>query len=143
MLDTSSAIRDRIVATLNGNLTYNGQNVPVYAEARVGTNPKNYVIVGTIEESVEYNNNKFFTIADVNVEILCEQYKRSDMSQVDNISSQILTLLLPTPSGINIGDANFDIYPIGRRAIRYLSLENGQNFIARKIITIRNLVNQK
>lgn len=143
MLDTSSAIRDRIVATLNGNLTSNGQNVPVYAEARFGTNPKSYVVIGAIEESVEYNNEKFFTIADVNIDIYCEQYKVNDNSQVDAISSQILTLLLPSPKGINIGDSNFDIYPIGRRAIRYLPLNNGQNFIARKIITIRNLVNQK
>jgi len=143
MLDTSSAIRDRYVAVLNGNITSNGQNVPVYAENNFATNPKSYVVIGTIEETNDYNNNKFFSTIDVNVDIYCEQYKRNDMSQVDSISSQILQILIPSPGSIDIGNSSFQINPMARTGIRYLSLDNGQKFIARKIITIRNLVNQK
>ena len=143
MLDTSSAIRDRYVAVLNGNLTSNGQNVPVYAEKKFGTNPKAYVVISTIDESNDFNNNAFFSTIDVTIDIYSEQYKRYDMSQVDAISSQILQILIPTPGSIDIGDANFQINPMARTKIRYLPLDNGQNFIARKLITIRNLVNQK
>jgi hypothetical protein len=143
MLDTSSAIRDRYVAVLNGNLSLNGKNVPVYAESKFATPPQAYVTIGTIEETNDDNNHKFFSVIDVNVDIFCQQYKRNDMSQVDSISSQILQILIPTPSGTEIGDANFEIHPIARTGIKYLSLESGQNYVARKIVTIRNLVNQK
>jgi hypothetical protein len=44
---------------------------------------------------------------------------------------------------LDIGDANFEIYVIRRSASRYLPLESGQNFVARKIITLRNFVKQK
>lgn len=143
MLDTSSAIRDRYVAVLNGYLSLNGKNVPVYAESKFATPPQAYVTIGTIEETNDDNNHKFFSVIDVNVDIFCQQYKRNDMSQVDSISSQILQILIPTPSGTEIGDANFEIHPIARTGIKYLSLESGQNYVARKIVTIRNLVNQK
>jgi hypothetical protein len=62
---------------------------------------------------------------------------------VDNIGSQILNLLIPTPNVNGFSDANFIVYPTARTNSRYLSEVDGQNFFARKIITISNLVNQK
>ena len=42
----------------------------------------------------------------------------------------------------DIGDVYFQIFPLSRDSSRYLTLQNGNNYIARKIIVINNIVNQ-
>lgn len=143
MLDTSNAIRTIYLNKLNGFLTYDGKNVPVYSNKVFKTVPKRYVIIGDISESANNNNHLFMSNIDVVIDIFAEQYMTYDNAVVDDIASQILNILIPSPAVVNIGDANFEIYPTARIASRYLPLESGQNFIARKIITISNLVNQK
>jgi hypothetical protein len=143
MLDTSNAIRTVYLNKLNGFLTYDGKNVPVYGNKVFKTVPKRYVIIGDISENANNNNHLFMSNIDVVIDIFAEQYMTYDNAVVDDIASQILNILIPSPAVVNIGDANFEIYPTARIASRYLPLESGQNFIARKIITISNLVNQK
>jgi ACT domain-containing protein len=83
-----------------------------------------------------YNN------VDVTIEIYSEQYRTNDLSIVDNISSQILNILMINTSIPVLPNANFQIFPKERTSSVYSSLVKGDNFIARKIITINNLVNQ-
>ena len=89
------------------------------------------------------NNQQFISNVDVTLDIFCEQYREYDNAAVDSIASQILTLLIPTTGIHDIGDAYFQIYPLSRTSSRYLPLNDGQNFIARKIISINNSIIQK
>ena len=66
-----------------------------------------------------------------------------DNAVLDNISNQILTLLIPTTGIIDIGDTDFQIFAMSRASSNYQTLTNGQNYINRKILVINNLVNQK
>jgi hypothetical protein len=50
---------------------------------------------------------------------------------------------MPTSTLQDIGDTYFQIFPIDRNSSRYLALNEGNNYVVRKIITINNLVNQK
>lgn len=144
MLDTSNAIRSVYLSKLNGNLSIDGRNVVVYGQMPFDTPGEQYVIISSITETpIEENNHKFITQVDVNIDIFVEQYRFYDNSKVDDISNQILNILIPTNTMTDIGDANFEIYVIRRSASRYLPLESGQNFVARKIITLRNFVKQK
>lgn len=143
MLDCSNNVRSIYVTTLNGHITYNGKNVPVYGQTPFGTTPQYYVIIGDINEVANNTNHTFQNQVDVVVDIFAEQYRVYDNSVVDNITSQILNLLIPTPNVNGFSDANFFVYPTSRTSSRYLPLVNGDNFVARKIITISNLVNQK
>ena len=143
MIDTSNSVRSIYVATLNGNLTYSGNNVPVYGQTPFVTTPKNYVVIGDITEISDNTNHSFGNDVDVIIDIFSEQYRTYDNSVVDNIASQILNLLIPSPSVSGFSDTNFFVYPTARTSSRYLPIENGDNFVARKIITISNLVNQK
>ena len=143
MLDTSNSVRSIYVAALNGNLTYNGNNVPVYGQTPFVTTPKNYVVIGSISEISDNTNHSFGNDVEVVIDIFSEQYRVYDNGVVDNIASQILNLLIPSPSVSGFSDTNFFVYPTARTSSRYLPIENGDNFIARKIITISNLVNQK
>ncbi len=143
MKDCSNNIRTAYLNKLNGFITYNGQNVPVYGNNSFKTPPKNFVVIEDIIESAQNTNQSFTSNVDVNIDIFSEQYMIQDNSVVDNIANQILTLLLPTTGIQDIGDTDFQIFAMSRSSSRYLTVTNGQNFIMRKIITINNLVNQK
>lgn len=143
MKDCSNNIRTQYLSILNGNITYNGVNVPVYGDDTFSTPPQMYVIIGDITETANNNNQLFETDADVVIDIFSEQYMTRDNAIVDNIANQILTLLIPT-TGINdIGDADFQIYAKARTSSRYLAVNDGQNYVARKILIINNSIIQK
>lgn len=143
MLDCANNVRDIYLGLLNGSLTYNGKNVPVYGQTPFVTTPQNYVIIGAITEVGENTNHSFSNDVDVVIDIFAEQYKTYNNAAVDNIASQILNILMPDPAINGFSDANFEVYPMRRSNSQYLPLQSGQNFVARKIITISNLVNQK
>lgn len=143
MLDCSNNVRVIYVNALNGNLTYNGKDVPVYGQTPFDTTPQNYVVIGNITETSDNTNHSFGNNVEVVVDIFSEQYRVNDLGVVDNIASQILNILIPDTQVDGFDDANFEVFPIGRSSSRYLPLQDGDNYVARKIITINNLVNQK
>jgi len=143
MKDSSNSVRTIYVNALNGNLSYNGQNVPVYGQDPFRTLPKNYVIISSITENAANTNNSFQNIVSVDIDIFSEQYRINDPALVDNIAGQILNILIPNPGIIGFSDTDFIVYPLARINSVYLPLQNGDDFVARKIITINNLVNQK
>ena len=143
MKDCSNAVRQAYLNILNGNITYNNRNVPVYGDDSFKTPPKNYVVIGDITETADNTNQSFTSSVDVVIDIFSEQYLERNNSIVDNIANQILTLLLPTTGIPDIGDADFQIHAMARTSSRYLAGQDGQNYLARKILTINNLVNQK
>jgi hypothetical protein len=143
MLDCSNNVRVIYVNALNGNLSYNGKDVPVYGQTPFNTTPQNYVVIGNITESSDNTNHSFGNNVEVVVDIFSEQYRVNDLGVVDSIASQILNILIPDTQVDGFDDANFEVFPIGRSSSRYLPLQDGDNYVARKIITINNLVNQK
>jgi hypothetical protein len=143
MLDCANNVRQIYLGLLNGNLTSNGKNVPVYGETPFVTTPQYYVVIGSITEAGNNTNHNFSNDVDVVIDIFAEQYKVYNNSVVDGIASQILNLLIPTTGVKGFSDAQFEVYPMSRISSQYLPLQSGQNFVARKIITISNLVNQK
>jgi hypothetical protein len=143
MLDCSNSVRSIYISALNGNISYGGKNVPVYGQQPFTTTPQNYIIISSINESAVNTNNSFGNSVDVTIDIFSEQYRTYENSIVDNISSQILNILIPDTSINGFSDINFEVYPTQRSSSSYLPLRDGENFVARKIITISNLVNQK
>lgn len=143
MKDCSNNIRTAYLNKLNGYITYNGQDVPVYGTDSFKTPPKNYVIIGDIIEGSQNTNQSFTSTADVTIDIYSEQYLTRNNAVIDDISNQILTLLIPSTGIIDIGDTDFQIFAMSRSASRYLTMTDGQNYINRKVLIINNLVNQK
>jgi len=143
MLDCSNNLRTIYINALNGNITYGGKNVPVYGQQPFTTTPQNYIVISSINEVAVNTNNSFGNSVDVTIDIFSEQYRVYDNSIVDNISSQILNILIPDTQVNGFSDIYFEVYPMQRTSSSYLPLRDGENFVARKIITISNLVNQK
>jgi hypothetical protein len=143
MLDSSNNIRNIYINALNGNISYSGKNVPVYGQQPFSTTPQNYIVISSITEVAVNTNNSFGNSVDVVIDIFSEQYRTYENSIVDNISSQILNILIPDTQVNGFSDTFFEVYPTQRTSSSYLPIMEGQNFIARKIISISNLVNQK
>lgn len=143
MKDCSNNIRVKYLALLNGNITYNGKNVPVYGNDTFETMPENYIIIGDITETADNNNQLFVSGADVVIDIFSEQYMTRNNSIVDNIANQILTLLIPTTGVQDIGDTDFQIFATARTSSRYSTMQEGNNYINRKILIINNSIIQK
>ena len=143
MKDCSNNIRTQYLSTLNGNISYNGKNVPVYGTDTFSTVPENYVIIGDITETADNNNQLFVSGADVVIDIFSEQYMTRNNAIIDDIADQILTLLIPTTGVKDMGDAEFQIYATARTSSRYLTMQEGNNFINRKILIINNSLIQK
>jgi uncharacterized protein YoxC len=143
MKDCSNNIRVQYLSKLSGNITYGGKSVPVYGTDTFQTVPQNYIIIGDITETADNNNQLFVTEADVVIDIFSEQYMTRNNSIIDDIADQILTLLIPTTGVQDIGDAEFQIYAKARTSSRYLTMQEGNNFINRKILIINNSIIQK
>lgn len=143
MKDCSNNIRVQYLSKLSGNITYGGKSVPVYGTDSFQTVPQNYIIIGDITESADNNNQLFMTEADVVIDIFSEQYMTRNNSIIDDIADQILTLLIPTTGVKDMGDAEFQIYAKARTSSRYLTMQEGNNFINRKILIINNSIIQK
>jgi len=143
MKDCSNSVRTIYVNALNGNISYNGKNIPVYGQNPFKTLPQNYIIISSITEQADNNNHKFQNIVSVDIDIFSEQYRINDLAVVDNIAGQILNILIPDTAIDGFTDTDFVVYPMSRTNSLYLPLQNGDNYVARKIITINNLVNQK
>lgn len=143
MLDSANSVRTIYITILNGNITYNGKNVPVYGQSPFGTTPQYYVVIGDINEGARNTNHNFSNDVEVTIDIFAQQYRVYDNSVVDNIASQVLNLLIPDTNVNGFSDVNFEVFPTSRTNSTYLPLYDGDNFVARKIITINNLVNQK
>jgi len=143
MKDCSNNIRVQYISKLSGNITYGGKSVPVYGTDSFQTVPQNYIIIGDITETADNNNQLFMTMADVVIDIFSEQYMTRNNSIIDDIADQILTLLIPTTGVQDIGDNEFQIYAKARTSSRYLTMQEGNNFINRKILIINNSIIQK
>lgn len=143
MLDCTNNIRQCYVNLLEGNVIYNGKTVAVYGQTPFVTTPNIYILLGSVNESADNNNQRFITDADIDINIIVEQYRRPDLSVVDAISSLVLNLILPSTGIQDVGDANFQIFPLSRISSRYLPMEDGDVYYSRKILTINNSVIQK
>jgi hypothetical protein len=142
MLDCSTNIREIYLGVLEESILYNNVQVPVYGQIPFETPPQNYVVIGNITESADNNNQRFNNDVDVTIEIYSEQYRTNDLSIVDNISSQILDILIQNPGVTGFENAYWQVFPKARTSSLYSNIDNGQNYIARKIIIINNYCNQ-
>ena len=118
MKDCSNSVRTIYVNLLNGNLSYNGKDVPVYGQNPFRTLPQNYVIISSITEQASNTNDSFGNIVSVDIDIFSEQYRINDLSVVDNIAGQILNILIPDTAVDGFDDADFivtvgdNLYPL-------------------------------
>ena len=124
---------------LDGNLSWQGVNVPVSDEKRrIGDDVTLYVTFGTQTESDDNTSDAFITDSSIEIQILHKTEFEVSKDALDTVSNQILEILMPTASTDGFEVQNlFQITCVRRtNAItRNFSISDSQTIVG-KIITI-------
>lgn len=145
MKDTQRILRKAINDLLAGNITYNSIPVPIYDEKiRDKQSPNLYIIFGTQQETDQNTDTSFTTISTIDLEITHKTEYEVSKDAIDEVSDQVLEILLPTPDGPGWDYNGFLIQNITRTSTisRNFSLTDSQSIIA-KIITITATITQQ
>jgi hypothetical protein len=139
MRDTQKILRHAVFQTLNGNVTYNGSNIPVYDEKRLlGDQDNLFIILGSQRESDDSPDEYFITNSSIDIEIQHRTEFEVSKDAIDDVSDQVLQIIMPTPytNGFPVQNL-FQINGVTRSSTisRNFSLTDSQSIVA-KIITI-------
>lgn len=115
MIDVDYELRVAVIAKLQGNVTWEGQAVPVRGEFVNSSLPHPYIYIPT--QSMQNDSAKQYFASDnnINIEIVTRSETGLDLpAQVDNISNQVMQLLavkdqidMPQPAGLGMVDFQF------------------------------------
>ena len=141
-MELSKAIRTAYYAALNGNITYNGNDVPVfdaYAIPDGVTYP--YILLssqtsnqGNLKRCKRYN-------ASILIDIVTGSTDPIGRSDAEDIAEQIEDIINPDSfEDININVNGYDIGNTSRAGDGDLSDKNGVYYIYRKLITYDHIV---
>lgn len=115
MIDVDYELRVAVIAKLQGNVTWDGQPVPVRGEFVNTTLPHPYIYIPTQSMSNDSAKQYFATDNSINVEIVTRSKDGLDLpAQLDNISKQVMAILavkdqidMPQPDGLDMVDFQF------------------------------------
>jgi hypothetical protein len=98
MKDINQPVRKAFYARLNGQLSYDGSNVPVCDETLIESiSNNNYVILGSQSDTGDSTKSSNDRHANITLDIVTKQGQSATKDIADNIADQILTLLFTTP----------------------------------------------
>lgn len=146
MLDAGASLRKAYNSALNGNVTFSGSAVPL-VDGKLHENMREdvYIMFSTQSDTDKPNKNYFAT--EINLAVLIVNRKEATVqkSVVENISNQVLTIIIPTTTthGLII-DAPFKITFVKRdnANTQGAKLDDG-TFIIAKEINFRNRIIQQ
>lgn len=148
MIDTIEALRTAYFKALDGQLTYNGQPVPISDEITpAGDIPDLYVIIAS-QSTVEENTfQSWGELQSINLDIVNKTTARNSKQPCDRIAGQILSILFPDSN--DKGKSGLPVQPgIQINSPRlsgstYLSLSlNSSNTVMRRILTFKQHILQ-
>ena len=136
MKDINKPVRLAFWNLLNGNLEYEGNNVPVSDE--ILTEDANYYVLLTNQTSTpDETKTSFDAEATMTVDIITKTYQSVTKDIADDIADQILTLLRPTPNTHALPTpANWQFLNLRKTGDQYLSLNvTPTSSIIRRVMT--------
>lgn len=115
MIDVDYELRVAVIAKLQGNVTWQGQPVPVRGEFVNTDLPHPYIYIPSQSMQNDSAKQYFATDNTIHVEIVTRSETGLDLpAQLDNISKQVMALLavkdqidMPQPSGFGMVDFEF------------------------------------
>lgn len=129
--------------TLNGNITYNGQEVKVYRTSIDSADNFHYIQLKPESETDSSNKNVFITNPVVIADILTVHDGGIDESIVQDIDNQMRQLLFSSTQITNlIAEAGMQILNVRAESSTYLDGFDGTRYQYRKITRFSNRVLQ-
>lgn len=147
MKDTMQMFLEATYTLLNGNLSYNSVNVPVFdKKRRVNVASGLYVILGSQRESDSPQTSEtFITEAELDIEIWHVTDYEVSSQGVNQVADQILQLLITLPEGDGYpAQSQFQIQDVRRVSANLQDFSIGPTDTAlNKNITIRATIVQQ
>jgi hypothetical protein len=142
MKDTGTVVATAFVTALDGNLTYDGGNVPVYAE--INPNKENYYcILSTQTEEADNNKKSFNTECTILVDVVARETGVS-YDSANNIAGQVKNIICPTRgSSIVSGDNSFQFVNVKFLSSNQLMIPNGNENLMRRLLRFQLTVLEK
>lgn len=98
MRDTTSVFADAVYNALNGNVTYNGEVIPVYDEkVKTGQQPELYILFSTQQETNDNTFETFMTDSILDIEICYRKGSEVSKRVLSRVANSMLEILFPTP----------------------------------------------
>lgn len=145
MIDVKLPLRKAYYQLLNGQLSFGGNNVPVYDDVAWLQNTDSLYVLLMNNSSVDRNTQQSFSSEeDIILDIIFTAAARANKETVDIVASQIQNLVCPNPqqNGLPV-QAGIWIDNVYKSADNYMdfTLQNAKSVI-RRIITFSQLVTQ-
>lgn len=138
MKDVSEGLRLSVYNAINGNLSWDAANVPVYDE-EAEINDTLYVILSTQTETpTDRNDSAWITKASILLDVHQLTWKKISKDATDRITGQIMQIILPTTITLGItAPVGFQYANLERSDARSLPLRfSSNNSISRKLLTL-------
>ncbi len=141
--DAERVFRRAIFDALDGNVTYNGNVVPVYDEFASDNAPNLFIVLGNQYADDRRNFAKFVTGSVIVIDIVHHQNRAMTKDVVDDVAESIKGILMPSISGTGLTlEAGFSVNNLYRETSSYLSEQNNTKWVLRKIERYRANIQQ-
>lgn len=137
-------IRQKIFTLLNGNVTYDGSNVPVYNRVP-STQSEPYIIIYSVDTAQTNQNQTDFIVECITrIEVVTAFFSDDGGElQVNDIVESILELIkTSTTDFFDLSSNNFNVFTSNINGIAYSEENDNEKTYYRAIIDIANRVQQ-
>lgn len=137
-------IRQKIFTLLNGNVTYDGSNVPVYNRVP-STQNEPYIIIYSVDTAQTNQNQTDFIVECITRIEVVTAFLSDDGGelQVNDIVESILELIkTSTTDFFDLSSNNFNVFTSNINGIAYSEENDNEKTYYRAIIDIANRVQQ-
>lgn len=143
MKDTKRILRQAIFNALDGQITLNGETVPVYDEKN--ENESVYILLSNQQEFDDSPDGSFITRSTIDYEVVQQTGYSVSKDDIDDINEQILEIIIPTQSttGLTI-PTGFQFHSVRRESSRSIAFEiSPTESIVRNITTISTIIQEQ
>lgn len=143
MKETKKILRIAIKDALDGNITIGGEAVPIHDEKSDGENI--YILLSNQQETDDNTSDVFITVSTIDIEVVQQTGYSISKDDIDDITDQMLEILIPTPSTNGLtAPSGFIFHNVRRESSRSLAFEiSPTESIIRNITTISTTITQQ
>lgn len=122
MKDPSFVVRKGLFDVLNGNISYDGSNVPVYNVVPDNADYPYIIIYSVSTDQIEDNKTNYIIDVDTRLEVVTRFSSSSGgQLQANKIINSITQLIILKTGLLNLSSDNFNVYSQTNNGISYLT----------------------
>jgi hypothetical protein len=144
MKDPIKFIRQKIITTCGGNISYNGANVPFYNRVPNNVSFPYVRVYGLSTNAIDDNQTKYNVECITRIEVVTRfQSTTGGDLQANTIMSDIMNLIISkNQSAFDLTSNNFNCYAVQNSGVTYLQEDLTDHTYFRAILELSNKVEQ-